>query len=431
VSLDPTGLAYAAAGVAALLAALLPRLLDRRPLSLPIVFVALGAAAFALVDALPSPDPMAHETATVHLTELVVLVSLMGAGLALDRPVGWRRWGSTWRLLAITMPLTVVAVAVLGGVLLGLGAAAAVLLAAALSPTDPVLATEVQVGEPTADGDGEDEARFSLTSEAGLNDGLAFPFTYAAVAIAAAGAAPGGWLAEWVAVDVLWRIAAGVAAGVGIGWVLRFLFFSRPAEAARLAERAEGFVALTGILLAYGVAELVEGYGFIAVFVCACTVRAGERAHGRHQVLHAHVEQAERLLTVIVLLLVGGAVARGILAGVSVAEVVLAVLVLLVVRPLTGWIGLARGRTGPAERGVIAFFGVRGIGSLYYLAYGLSEADIAGAEQLWRVTVLVVVGSVLLHGITAGPVMGWLDRRREATAREVHGTEDAAPVTAI
>jgi NhaP-type Na+/H+ or K+/H+ antiporter len=148
-------------------------------------------------------------------------------------------------------------------------------------------------------------------------------------------------------------------------------------------------------------------------------------------VLHAHVEQAERLLTVIVLLLVGGAVARGILAGVSVAEVVLAVLVLLVVRPLTGWIGLARGRTGPAERGVIAFFGVRGIGSLYYLAYGLSEADIAGAEQLWRVTVLVVVGSVLLHGITAGPVMGWLDRRREATAREVHGTEDAAPVTAI
>ncbi len=430
MSLDPTGLAYAVAGAATLLAALLPRVLHRRPLSLPIVFVGLGVVLFALVDSLPSPIPVEHETVTVHLTELVVIVSLMGAGLALDRPVGWRQWGTTWRLLAITMPITVVLVAVLGWWLLGLGAAAAVLLAAVLSPTDPVLATEVQVGEPTEDDSSEDEARFALTSEAGLNDGLAFPFTYAAIAMAAAGAAPGGWLAEWVAVDVVWRIAAGTAAGIGVGWCLRALFFSRPAGRAGLAERAEGFVALTGILLAYGVAELVGGYGFIAVFVCACTIRAGEREHGRHQVLHAHVEQAERLLTVVVLVLVGGAMSRGVLAGIGWAEVVLAVVVLVVVRPLAGWVGLLRGRTGPAERGVIAFFGVRGVGSLYYLAYGLAESDIPGAERLWAVTVLVVAGSVVLHGVTAGPVMKWLDRRREETAREVHGSEEAAPVTA-
>ncbi len=430
MSLDPFDLAYVGAGVAALLASLLPRLLDRKPLSLPIVFVALGVVVFGVAGSLPTPDPIRHGTLTVHLTELVVIVSLMGAGLALDRPVGWRRWGTTWRLLAITMPLSVVVVALLGGWLLGLGAAAAVLVAAVLSPTDPVLATEVQVGEPSEDGNGEDEARFALTSEAGLNDGLAFPFTYAAVAIAAVGVAPGGWVLEWFAVDVLWRIAAGVAAGWVVGWLLRSMFLSRPAERMGLTERAEGFVALTGVLLAYGVAEVAQGYGFIAVFVCACTVRAAERAHGRHAVLHAHVEQAERLLTVVVLLLIGGALARGILAGVTAAEVVFAVLVLLVVRPLAGWVGLLGGRTGQAERGVVAFFGVRGIGSLYYLSYGLSEADIPGAEQLWRVTVLVVVGSVVLHGVTAGPVMAWLDRRREATARDVHGTADAAPVTA-
>ena len=425
-----TGLAYAAAGVATLLAALLPRLLNRAPISMPMIFVGSGIAAFALFPQAPMPDPIRYETATVHLTEVVVIVSLMGAGLALDRPVGWRRWASTWRLLAITMPLSVLAVVVLGSWLLGLGVAAATLLAAALAPTDPVLASEVQVAEPTDDEDSEDEARFALTSEAGLNDGLAFPFTYAAVAMAAAGTAPGGWLAEWVAVDVLWRVSAGVVMGIAVGWALRTVFFSRRAEVAGLAERTEGFIALTCILLAYGAAELIEGYGFIAVFVCACTVRAAERAHGRHQVLHAYVEMLERLLTVVVLLLVGGAVSRGILAGVGWAEIAFAAVLLLVIRPAAGWLALLGGRTGRRERSAIAFFGVRGIGSLYYMAYGLSQADIPGAEQLWRLTVLVVIGSVLVHGITAGPTMGWLDRRRRTAARAVHGTEEKAPVTA-
>src|SRR4051812_7663722 len=412
---------YAGAGVAALLAALLPPLLRRAPLSMPLVFVALGVVLFAVVDDLPSPDPRQHGTATVHLTELCVLVSLMGAGLALDRRIGWRRWSTTWRLLALTMPLSILVMALLGAWLLGLGAAAALLLAAALAPTDPVLATEVQVGEPTDDEDSEDEARFSLTSEAGLNDGLAFPFVYAALAMVAAGAAPGSWLVEWVAVDVVWRLAAGVGAGIAVGWLLRLLFFSRPSVRVRLAERAEGFVALTGILLAYGAAELIAGYGFVAVFVCGCTVRAAERAHGRHRVLHAHVEQAERLLSVLLLLLVGGAVARGVLAGVGWQEGLLAGLFLLVVRPLTGWLGLARGCTGWRERLVISFFGVRGIGSLFYLSYGLSEAEIPGADRLWAVVVLVVVGSVVLHGITAGPAMGLLDKVRTGTARALHG----------
>ncbi|TFV52218.1 cation:proton antiporter [Blastococcus sp. TF02A_35] len=429
--MEPTGVAYAAAGGAALLAALLPRLTSRAPASMPMVFVGLGVLAFALVPGLPSPDPLEHSTTTVHLTELVVIVSLMGAGLALDRPLGWRGWGSTWRLLAVTMPLTVLAAAWLGSWLLGLGAAAALLLGAALAPTDPVLATEVQVGEPTDDEQSEDEARFALTSEAGLNDGLAFPFTYAAIAVAGAGLAPSGWLGEWLAVDVLWRLAAGIAAGAATGWVLRRLFFSRAGERARLAERAEGFVALCAIFLAYGVAEVVEGYGFVAVFVCALTIRAAERTHDRHQVLHAHVEQLERLLTVLLLLLVGGAVARGILDGLGWREWVFAAVFLLVVRPLGGRLAFLGSSTGTRERWVVSFFGVRGIGSLYYLAYGLAEADIAGAEQLWRVTVLVVVGSVVLQGVTAGPVIHRLDRMRERRARDVHGSADRAPVTPV
>ena len=429
--MDPTGLTYAIAGLAALLAALLPRLLRRAPISVPMVVVGIGIVVFALVDSLPTPDPIAHETVTVHLTEVVVIVSLLGAGLALDRPVGWRRWSSTWRLLAITMPVAIAVTALLGGWLLGLGAAAAVLLAAALAPTDPVLATEVQVGEPTDDTESEDEARFSLTSEAGLNDGLAFPFTYAAIAMATLGAAPSNWLGKWLLLDVLWRIAAGVAVGIAVGWVLRLLFFSEGSRRVGLAGRSEGFVALASVFLAYGAAELAAGYGFIAVFVCACTIRAAERSHGQHQTLHTYVEQLERLLTLVVLVLLGGAVARGALSDVGWTEGLLAALVLLVVRPLTGWLGLAGGTTGRRERAVISFFGVRGIGSLYYVAYATSEADFPGREQLWAVTILVVLASVVVHGVTATPVMMWLDRQREATAEQVHGDADRAPVTAV
>lgn len=416
--MDPTPLAYAAAGGAALLAGLLPRVLSRAPVSMPMIFLALGVLGFAVVD-LPSPDPVAYEVQTLHLAEACVIVSLMGAGLALDRPVGWVRWRSTWRLLGVTMPLSMLAVGLGGWWLLGLGVPVAVLLAAVLAPTDPVLATEVQVGEPTDEEESEDEARFALTSEAGLNDGLAFPFTYAALAMLAAGtAAPSAWLGEWVLLDLLWRTAAGVAGGLLVGKVLARLFFRSRISRLRLAEQSEGFVALACTFLAYGLTELVEGYGFVAVFVCAVTIRAAERDHGYHQVMHGFIEQVERLMTVAVLVLLGGAVANGLFADLTWREWALALGFLLVVRPLFGWLGLMGGRTGPRERFVIAFFGVRGIGSVYYLAYAGHETGDPQVEGLWGVVGLVIVLSVVIHGVTATPVMRWVDhvRQREAIA---------------
>lgn len=430
---DPVGLTFAALGVTALAASVLPRLLGRIPVSMPIVFLTAGFAAFTLLGDLPDPDPMEHGGLVLHLTEVCVIISLMGAGLALNRPVGWRRWATTWRLLGITMPLTILAVAFLGWAMLGLGVAASVLLAAALAPTDPVLATEVQVGEPADSKDvRDDEARFALTSEAGLNDGLAFPFTYAAIAIsAAAGAAPAAWLTDWLLLDVLWRTLAGLLIGLAVGWGLGKLFFSVKFDRLRLSEHAEGFVALAATFLAYGTAELVEGYGFLAVFVCACTIRAAERHHGYHGVLHNFVEQIERLLTVAILVLLGGAIARGLFDGVGWPEIALALIFLLVIRPLTGWLGLLGGKTGPRERTVIAIFGVRGIGTLFYIAYALQEGSFAEGQQLWAVAGLVVTVSIFLHGISATPVMAFLDNRRNKAAAELTGDKNNAPTTAV
>jgi NhaP-type Na+/H+ or K+/H+ antiporter len=432
---DSGAAAYAAVGVATILAALLPRVLGKAPISMPMVFLAAGAVVFSVGDALPAPDPTRHGTVTVHLTELCVIISLMGAGLALNRPVGLRRWATTWRLLGITMPLSMLAVGLLGWGALGWGIASSLLLAAVLAPTDPVLAGEVQVAEPAENpdspGEGEDEARFALTSEAGLNDGLAFPFTYAAVAVSVVGAAPDAWLPRWLAVDVLWRLACGVLVGLLIGWALGKLFFAVPSEKLRLARHAEGFVALAATFLAYGFAELAEGYGFVAVFVCACTIRAAERSHGYHRVLHQFVEQVERMLTVLVVFLLGGAAVTGLLSGTGWREVLVALVVLLVVRPLTGLVGLARGGTGPRERAVISFFGVRGVGSLFYVAYGLQSGQFADQDAIWRVVGLIVIGSIVLHGITATPSIRLLDRLRRRAARERHGDPDQAPQTPV
>ena len=432
---EAPSLIFAAAGLAVFAAALLPRLLMRAPVSMPMIFFGAGVLIFSVADGLPSPDPIAYSDITIHLSEVCVIISLMGAGLALDRKVGRKRWATTWRLLGIAMPLCLITFTLLGVWVLGLGLAAAILVAAALAPTDPVLASEVQVGEPSEtqeDLDAEDEVRFSLTSEAGLNDGLAFPFVYLAIAVSLVGPAPSAWFPEFFALDVVWRIAIGCLFGFGVGKLLSRVFFQSRIESARMASHSEGFVALAATFLTYGVTEMIEGYGFIAVFVCAVTIRSGEQTHGFHGVLHSYIEQLERLLTVVVLVLLGGAVARGLLAGLTWREVLVAAAFLLLVRPLAGWISLLGGRTGPWERGVLAFFGVRGIGSIYYLAYALSEGEFAAEDQaLWRIVGLVIVGSVLLHGVTAGPVIAALDRARERKAREETGSEEAAPRTAI
>lgn len=426
---------FAAAGIAVFVAAIAPKLLQNAPLSMPMVFLGSGFLAFSIIPELPNPDPAAHGELVTHLTEVCVIISLMGAGLALDRPFGRLRWATTWRMLGIAMPLSILTLTLLGLWLLGLSLAAAVLIAAILAPTDPVLASEVQVGEPAdqkEDADKEDEVRFGLTSEAGLNDGLAFPFVYLAISLSVVGTSPGAWFPQWFGMDVLWRIGVGLVLGFFAGKVLARIFFSARHESVRLSNHSEGFVALAATFLAYGAAEMVEGYGFIAVFVCAVTIRAAEHTHGYHRILHAYVEQLERLLTVVILVLLGGAIARGLLAGIGWPEVAVAAMFLLLVRPLAGWISLLGGSTGPRERIAISFFGIRGIGSLYYLAYALGQGEFGGlASQLWALVGLVVATSVVLHGATTAPVMNWLDRLRVEKAVEKFGDEGEAPRTAV
>jgi sodium/hydrogen antiporter len=426
-------LVYVVAGASLLLAIVLPAMLDRWAVSAPMVLVAVGIVIglTPLPDGLPL-DPQENRAAIEHVTELAVLVALMGVGLAIDRPLelrnraSWRRWSPTWRLLGITMPLCIAGVALLGWGA-GLAPAAALLLGAVLAPTDPVLASDVQVAGPQT-GDHEvdeaDELRFTLTSEAGLNDGLAFPFVYAAILLATEGAVR-HWALEWVFFYLIGKVALGVLAGLLVGRVLAYVAFRSASPSLRVAERGESLLALAALITAYGVGEVVHGYGFLAVFVCAMTFRSAERDHDYHAAMHEVAERLERLLTLFVLLVLGIALTRGLLASLDWRGVAIGLALIFLVRPAAGLLGLAplgsriSPLTGP-QRWAAAFFGVRGVGSIYYLAYAAGEVEEFGADWLWSTVGFTIVASVLVHGALASPVMRRVDpeARSEVAARE-------------
>jgi NhaP-type Na+/H+ or K+/H+ antiporter len=407
-------------GVIVLLTAWLPMVFKELPLSLPIFCVALGAAIFALpgVPGLP-PQPRTALLATERLTEIVVLVALTGAGLKLDRQLDWFTAKPTWRLLAISMPLTIIAITLLAHLLLGLGWATSLLLGAVLAPTDPVLASDVQVGPPQKGG--EDTVRFTLTSEASLNDSLAFPFVSLAVVMAATSSAGHEWIWHWALVDVLWSLAAGLAIGWLVGRGMAYLTFRLP-NRARLSRTGDGFVSLGMTFIAFGLTQMVGGSGFTAVFVAALAFRSVERGHSYHEKLHDFSEQSERLLMMIVLVLFGGALTGGgLLAAMTWPAVVLALLAVFVVRPLSGWIGLAGVPIAREEKAIVSFFGIRGIGTMYYIAFALGRARFEAPDLLWSTVALIILISIVLHGVSVTPVMRRLDHRREQrVAQDTH-----------
>jgi NhaP-type Na+/H+ or K+/H+ antiporter len=404
-------------GALVLLTSWLPMVLKEAPLSLPIVCVLIGALGFWAIPEFKVPHPGTKLAAVEKVTELVVIISLMGAALKIDRKVGWRTWITTWRLLAFAMPLTIGALAVAGYALLSLSVASALLLAAALAPTDPVLASDVQVGPPKS-GE-EDDTRFALTSEAGLNDGLAFPFVMCAIAMAHADGA-GDWVGRWIAVDVIWRLTVGLGVGAALGYVLGWLVFRIP-NRAKLSRTGDGFVALGITVIVFGIAESVHGYGFVSVFVSGLSLRAAERNHEYHQTLHDFSEQLERLLMMVLLVLFGGAIASGeLLNALSWGSIAYALLAIFVIRPVVVWFSLTGTVCPPVERAVISFFGIRGLGSIYYLAFALQKHGFDGANVMWSTTAIIVLMSIILHGVTVTPMMRLIDRRqkRGITERE-------------
>ncbi|MGQ7845264.1 cation:proton antiporter [Granulosicoccus sp. 3-233] len=389
-------------GIIVILSRWLPRVVSRREPAAAPLMILLGAAAALLIPALPSvPDPRQTPLPWELVSEMAIIIALFGTGLRIDSLRPWKRWMPALRMLGIAMPLSILAVALSGLHLAGLTLAGAILLGAVLAPTDPVLAADVQVGPPHEGA--EHPVRFTLTTEAALNDGLAFPFVYLGLVIASQGINVGDWGMEWLLRDVLYRILVGAFMGWAGARALGHVLFVVP-RGSTLAETGSGVIALAGVLLCYGSTELMEGYGFIAVAVMGLTLRRIEADHRFHRSLHDFSESLEHALSAILLVALG-AVMPMLFIELEWPHVFMALILLLVIRPISGWLGLLGSGLAHRDRAVVSLYGVRGIGSIYYLCYAGHHMEFVNEAQLWSLVALVILLSTIIHGFTVGWAM--------------------------
>ena len=441
-------------GLLLVVMALSDSVLARLPLSTSMLYVLVGVAVSPLAFGLSALTPTSHARLLEHTAEVVVLLSLFTAGLKMSLGLRDGRWLLPLRLAVVSMLVTVAGIAAAGYWLLGLSLGAAVLLGGILAPTDPVLANEVEL----ENADDRDRLRFSLTGEAGLNDGTAFPIVMLGLGLLGLhelGAF--GW--RWFAVDVVWGAACGIGVGAALGTLVgRLVLYLRRTH--KEAIGLDNFLALGLIGVSYGFAQLANGLGFLAVFAAGVALRRieqretraaapeakqvgapapaeivakaavdpdprlAERAavHPQHApAFLAHAvstfnEQIERI----------GEVAAVILIGMMLWAVEwhhvrwwFIVLLLVLIRPLSVMVGLAGTKTLWSQRTLIGWFGVRGIGSLYYVMYALNHGLAPEiANTLLALALSAVVASITLHGISVTPLMAIYERSRRARKGE-------------
>jgi NhaP-type Na+/H+ or K+/H+ antiporter len=378
-----------------------------RAFSASVIYLGLGLLAALVVGLTGSDwiDPIEDASLLEHMSEIAIVVALFSAGLKVERSLRRAEWTAVLRLLLVAMPLTIGAVALFGVHVMGLGLGTAVLLGAMLAPTDPVLAGDLGIGPPgEEEGEQESEPRFAVTAEAGLNDGLAFPFVFLGLFIVERSGT--GWLGEWLAADVVYGIAAGLAIGGAGGWLFAWLAV-RLRDRQFLATILDGWLALAAVLLLYGVAETAGGYGFLAAFAGGLGFRRYERDHEVNRRVHDGAELLEKFGELALILLLGSMVTAHGLEEPGLDGWLLVPLLIFVIRPLTVLVALIGSRVRwPNERAFVAWFGVRGVGSLFYATFVIGSGVVAAgeAERLFWVVAVCVLVSIVVHGVTSWPV---------------------------
>ena len=433
-------LILAGLGTATLLMAWLPSISQRIRISYPIILLGIGFLLYWIDIPLGWPDPLWPDDWVMWISEAIVIISLMGGGLKIGRDFSWKKWRIPLRLIGITMPLCLLAVFLIAFYGFGWPLPVAILLAAVLAPTDPVLAAEVQLEGPEQhvqateyeedepeETNREEEAamakteegliRFSITAEAGINDGLAYPFTFMAILVYQAGSWEAFDFWHWLGDKFFLKILIGVGFGYAVGRLLAWLLVVLP-ESVNIRTR-DGFIALSATLATYGFAELLHGYGFLAVFVVGLTLRHEEQLHhefkGR---LHKFVEETERLLLVLWLILFGGSILNGLLSFGDWRMWVFALGLILVIRPLSGLAAFIGCHLPFRDRLPISFFGIRGIGSVFYLSWAFVQVpDFPMRQELYSLVGVVILTSIIIHGLSAPFLSNWLGEHADQKPR--------------
>jgi NhaP-type Na+/H+ or K+/H+ antiporter len=428
-------------GAVLLTMALSSAYLHRLPVSTALVYLVLGAIigplGFGLLRVDPTEAPWLE-----RITEVAVIVSLFFGGLKLRLPLRDPAWRAVYRLAGPLMLACIAAVALFAHFGLGVPFGLALVLGAVLAPTDPVLASAVAVN----DASDHDRVRFGLSGEAGLNDGMAFPFLVFGLQWMAHDG-PAEWTLPWALQRLVWAVPAALVLGYALG-----LGAGRLAIALRTHHRAtrspSDFLALALIALAYAGADAIAAWGFLAVFAAGVGLRRAEigvvesTPHPEHDSTragpHPPAEQlaggnvqpeslghpavaagavvfetisfgdtVERLLEVLLVALLGAS-----LYHIDLRAIPLALVLVFVIRPALTLVCLARTPTTRGQRLLMGWFGIRGIGSIYYLTYAFSHGLTGDARGALASLVLPVLAcSVILHGASAQPVLSRYERR--------------------
>jgi sodium/hydrogen antiporter len=413
---------------------------ERLPLSTAMFYLAAGFALGPAGAGLLALS-LLHDTGLLRiLTQVALMVSLFAIGLRLRVPLLDAMWNLPLRLGFLAMIVTVPLLTFIGVGALHLAWGPALLLAAILAPTDPVLAHDVQVRHSSD----VDRVRFALSGEGGLNDGVALPFVLAGLALCpnARPDAQHVFSAGFIGMSA-WGIAGAIAVGALLSWMTTHAVAwlrTRHAQALGL----EGFFALGLIELSYGAAQLLHTFGFLAVFAAGVTMRriehraSGERSApaaigtvdpGDIEATAAHPEKAhaymaesvlgftielERIAEMATMMIIGNVLATESVPLLTWSSAALIVALFVLVRPLAVEASLVGSQASPAQRRLMSWFGIRGVGSFYYLAYALEYGPRADVLPLVPLVLAVVSASVVVHGISATPLMNWYQRLRGA-----------------
>ncbi|WP_245583392.1 cation:proton antiporter [Salinimicrobium terrae] len=411
-------LILAGLGFATIIMAWLPSFSKKLRISSPIVLLLIGFGLFAIGLPLGWPDPLWNDRDLMYFSEALVIISLMGAGLKMGQNYSFKAWRKPLLLVFVTMPICMISAYFLGQYFLLLSVPSSLLLAAVLAPTDPVLAAEVQLDDPMEEEEYHDDIRFTLTAEAGLNDGIAYPFTYLAVLVAQAGTWAAFSFSEWFWDKLILKVIIGVIAGVFIGWLIGTLMDRLYKYAG--VKTFVGFLALSLTFMTYGATELIHGYGFLAVFFAGFSLRYYEKVGQDYKKkLHDFITEMEHLFMVIYILLFGGSIMNGMLTLTDWKGIAFAFIFVLLVRPLAGLIALGGFKESFKSKLAVSFFGIRGIGSIFYLSWAFVTFDYFDHKnELYAITAYIILISIVIHGFTAPSVVGHFKKKRQPKPEE-------------
>jgi sodium/hydrogen antiporter len=450
-------------GALLLFIALSSAYLRHLPISTSAIYLLIGLAISPLGFNLISVDLIQSKPFFEHITEIAVITSLFIGGLKLRLPLKDLAWRAAYLLAGPIMLISIVGVAAFSHLVFGLSLGVAILLGAVLAPTDPVLAAAVSVNDA---GD-KDRMRYGLSGEAGFNDGMAFPFVIFGLLWMENGGL-GSWIGGWALHRLVWAVPAGLLFGYFLGKVVgRGAIWLRSRH--RDNEAPNDFLALALIALSYAGAEIIGAWGFLSVFAAGVGLRHAEKkvvaenplkekteseneteAAFQTEISHPPAEEAvgkrvdeeelkkpavaaglvvseiisfgdtaERLLEAMLVVLVG------ILLALywDWRAIPLALVFFLLIRPLATYLLLLKTSTSNYQRWLMGWFGIRGIGSLYYLSYALNHDKTNQAVEAVGLTVSVVTLSIIIHGVSAQPVLAWYEK---TIARQISAENNEA-----